>query len=256
MAIRFACTGTAGTRQSLPDDPLLWNSPIQLDPSATMRLIWQRRVEIDREAGNWVNLAFLYDALGNQELRDGAIARAIEHGVTNEVLIMLRRLQGRISDVPTDVIDAHLADLEDAKRYRSLAVVYEDLGRYRDAADVYLRGLVDQLAELSDFTLAHHLAELARTEVIPGLFVQALQEAAGEDDLWWQVRALEELGWTSELHALVLDNEARIETDPDLFEEQRVRLRMILATAKGDSDAYKRARQDLERIEAGIDWNS
>lgn len=213
-------------------------------------------VEIDREAGNWVNLVFLYDALGNEELRDAAVERAIEGGVTNQVLGMLRRLQGRLSEVPTEIIDAHIAELRDANEYRLLAVMYEDLGRYRDAAEVYLRGLVSELGELSNFTLAHHLAEFASTEVIPGLFVRALQEAADNDDLWWQMRALEELEWTSELYALVLDNEERIATDPDLDDTQRGHLRLVLARAKGDDRAYKEARKDLERLEAEIDWNT
>ena len=213
-------------------------------------------VEINREASNDVNLAFLYHAIGNEELRDKAVDRAIGAGATDELLVMLRRLQGRVAEVPPEVMKAHLTELEKPDRYRTLAVVYEDLGRYREAAEVFIRGLAADLASLEDFTVAHHLQELADTGIIPGLFVRALQEAADDDDLWWQVRAFEELGWTTELDALVLENEDRIETDPDLAEGQRARLRVIAARAKRDKNAFRQAREAEERLDAGTDWNS
>jgi len=203
-----------------------------------------------------VNLSFLYHGIGNQDLRDKAVDTAIAAGVTNEVLVMLRRLQGRIAEVPPTVIEEELARLEESGEYRGLAVVHEDLGQYREAAQVYLRGLAADLADLKDFTLAHHLKELVETEVIPGLFVQALQQAADADDLWWQVRALEELGWTTELEALVLDSEYQVDSDPELGDGQRAHLRMIAAQARGDEEGFRGARGDLELIEATTDWNT
>jgi hypothetical protein len=213
-------------------------------------------VEINREAENWVNLVFVYEGVGNEDLRDKAVERAISEGVTNEILVLLRRLQGRVADVPPTVIASEIERLTEKGNYRELTVLYEDLGRYRDAAEAFVKGLSKDLPEFSTFTLAHHLKELADTEVIPGLFVQALQEAADRDDFWWQVRALEELGWTTELHEFVLQNEARIETDPEMEEFTRAHLRMIAAEAKGDQHAAREARIVLERIEAQTDWNS
>lgn len=213
-------------------------------------------VEIEREAGNWVNLAFVYDGIGNEELRDKAVDKAVSQGVSEEVLLILRRLQGRVGDVPPEVIEAELGRQTEEGGYRIRAFIHEDLRQYREAADTYLEGLQADLPSLSAFTVAHHLKELMESEVIPGLFVEALQEAADKDDLWWQVRSLQELGWTSELDALVLENEERIATDPDLVETQRLDLRMIAALAKGDYDAYREARIVYERIEAQTEWGT
>jgi tetratricopeptide (TPR) repeat protein len=213
-------------------------------------------VEINREERNWVNLAFLYDAIGNVELRDEAIDKAIEEGVTSEILILLRRLQGRLREVPPKVVAEQLDRLREEGSFRSEAVLYQDLSDYRKAAEVYVDGLHVELSKYEDFTLAYYLKELAETNIVPGLFVSALQKAADEDDFWWQVRALEELEWTSELHAFVLENQARIERDKELDEEQRCRLRLLLAEATANEELYKEARQDLERLEARVDWNS
>jgi hypothetical protein len=213
-------------------------------------------VEINREAGNWVNLAFLYDAIDNSALRDQAVEKALEEGVTEEVLILLRRLQGRLPEVPSEVIEQRLDLLKEKGAYRSEAVLYEDLSQYRAAAEAYVKGLHTDLTDYEDFTLAFYLKELGETSIVPGLFVNALQKAADEDDFWWQVRALEELEWTSELHAFVLANRERIEVDEALDEEQRCRLRIVVAKANDDEQLYKQACQDLERLEAQVDWNT
>jgi hypothetical protein len=212
-------------------------------------------VEVNREAENWVNLAFLYNAIGNDELRDKAIETAISNGVTDQVLVLLRRVQGRVKDVPGDVIEAELERLADENSFRLSAVLLEDLGSFRRAAEAYLTGISNELSKYEDFTLAFYLKEMADTKIIPGLFLAALQEAADEDDLWWQVRALEELGWTTELHALVVDNRDRIEVDKELVEDQRCRLRIILAEATGDEELLRQSHIELEQIEASIDWN-
>jgi hypothetical protein len=213
-------------------------------------------VEIDRDAENWVGLAYLYNRLGNDELRDKAIEKAISAGVSIEVMLGLRAIQGRLSEVDQGVIADHLSKAEQDGRYREQASLHVDLGDHRAGAEAYIRGLTETMDDFSVFTVAHHLNELVSMNVIDGMFVEALEKAADEDDLWWQVRSLEELGWTPELRGFVLANEERIEQDPDLEEEQRVSLRMIAAEAKSDRAAYKKAREEQEKIDAGIDWNS
>ncbi len=39
--------------------------------------------------------------------------------------------------------------------------------------------------------------------IIEKLFEMKLRKAASEGDLWWQVRALEELDWESELRVVI-----------------------------------------------------
>jgi len=211
-------------------------------------------VEINRQAGNSVNLAFLYNSITNQELRDKAVNQALANGVSTDVLVMLRRLQGQVSDIPANVLDEHLQHLRAEGRFRARGALHADLGQHRKAAEAYVDGINSLLPDIEDFTLAYYLKELAGSDIITGLFVQALQTASDDDDLWWQVRALQELGWTTELHALLLNSKERIETDPDLGDVQRCELRLILARAKGDRAAEREARIALERHKAEITW--
>lgn len=197
-----------------------------------------------------MELAYLYNRIGNEELRDEAIERALAKGVGDEWLVSLRRLQGRIGDIPTERVEAALAAMTAEGAYRSRSFVYEDLGRYRDAAETYVRGLAADLGSLKTFTIARHLAELAESGVIEGLLVESLKEAAEREDLWWQVRALEQLGWTSELHALVLEHEDDIDVREDLREYQRFHLHSIVAKARQDQEAYREARTAMQRIRA------
>jgi hypothetical protein len=209
-------------------------------------------VEINRNAENWVNLAFLYDGISNEELRDEAVDKATAAGASDGVLLMLRRMQGRLGEVPKDMIDSELERLKDNYRERSLLL--EDLGRYREAAEEHLQGLAEDVPRLKNFTLAHHLAELANSGIIEGLFFQSLQEAAERDDLWWQVRALQELGWQSELDELVLGHEGELATREDLSDDMRAMLRAIAARARGDDDAAREAIKESERISADESW--
>ena len=57
---------------------------------------------------------------------------------------------------------------------------------------------------------AYYLKELSKSGLRRELFLLALEEQRVAGNLWWPVRALDELGYEKELTALVLDNEAQI----------------------------------------------
>jgi hypothetical protein len=208
-------------------------------------------VEINREAGNWGNLALFYDSIGNEDLRDSAIDNAIAEGLTDWNLIRLRRLQGRLALVPEDILERLLE--QEVKTHSGFAAggIYEDLQLHRKAAETYLRSLTGILDGGSDFTLAFSLKRILEGNVVSGLFLNALQEAADKEDLWWQVRALEELGWTSELRDLVQKNRDRIDA-LKLSEELKWRLRIILAEADENEDRLREARLEYEKIRARV----
>jgi len=64
--------------------------------------------------------------------------------------------------------------------------------------------------------------------LIKELFILALKQAKEKGDLWWEVRALQELGWHNELNGLVLRNAEEIERSDNLD------LKILLADAKDD----------------------
>lgn len=62
------------------------------------------------------------------------------------------------------------------------------------------RSLPDDL-----FAAAFYLRELVDEGLIEVLFIAALDDAAKQDDIWWQVRALQELGWDEDLKQLLVE---------------------------------------------------
>jgi len=69
-----------------------------------------------------------------------------------------------------------------------------------------------------------------------------LQDADDRNDLWWQVRALEELGRYDDSRELVLQHEEEI-----LMSEDNLLFRELLALAKGDRTEWLEARKALAR---------
>jgi hypothetical protein len=80
---------------------------------------------------------------------------------------------------------------------------------------------------------------LVNEGLLQELFVLALREASQRGDLWWQIRALEELGWYKELDALVLEHAKDIENTEDTS------LLLLLARAKGDVEKSVQLRKRL-----------
>ena len=91
------------------------------------------------------------------------------------------------------------------------------------------------------FSAAFYLKELQESELLSELFVLAFKQAETDEDLWWQVRALQELGWSTELSDLLLRSEAEIEAS------QHPLLQVLLASARADSDRVVELQIDIAR---------
>lgn len=207
-------------------------------------------VEINREANNWANLALFYDSIGNEDLRDRAIDAAIAGKLSDWNVIRLRRLQGRLALVPPEILQSEIEG-GSGKSDFAIGGIYEDLSEHRKAAEIYLRSLVADIKSTSDFTLAYELKQILEGSLVSGLFLNALQQAADKEDLWWQVRALEELGWTAQLHELVQRHRDAIDS-AKMSDECKWRLRIILAEADENHGKLKEARLEYEKIRASV----
>jgi hypothetical protein len=198
--------------------------------------------EIHREKKDFVQLATHYDVIGNKDLRDKYVEVAIQQGVDDETLIFLRgTLQNRPDLIPQEVVDRELErrarDKDWSQRARALLV----LGRYEEAAQDYVKGVQVSLGSHNYFTAAFYIKELVAEGIIEHLFMRALKEGIEEDNLWLQVRALQELGWHDELRERLLAQAERIEHsgDPMLLE--------VLAWAREDWHTYVRVRKAIEQ---------
>ena len=184
--------------------------------------------EIYRKNGEYEVLAGFYDAIGNRKLRDKYIELVIEADPSDESVCYLRGLQGRPDLIPDEVIKRELSRYTKNKEWNQRASLYCTLGMHREAATDYLRVISDDLKEGNVFAAAYYLKELVEENLIKELFIQALAKAKKENNLWWQVRVFQELGWHDELAKLLVKNAEVIEKSMD------VTLCGLLAKAKGD----------------------
>ena len=84
-----------------------------------------------------------------------------------------------------------------------------DLGRNVEAAHDYVKTVLESLENGRFFSAAFYLNQLAEGGLIDRLFEKALEEAVEKNDLWWQVRSLQELGWNPKLTSFSLPRRMR-----------------------------------------------
>lgn len=188
--------------------------------------------EIYREKEDFELLAIHYDGIGNEELRDKYIDLALKKQLSDSWVILLRSLQGRADLIPQEVIEREYEQRRKYNDWLQRARMLSKVGRNQEAVADYLRGIQKTLKENRIFSAAFYLKELASSNLIQEMFILAFKKASDDGDLWWQVRALQELGWESELRDLLIEHEDEISSGDDLM------LKMYLAHAKNDRDAY------------------
>lgn len=185
--------------------------------------------EIYRETEQFELLAIHYNAIGNIELRDKYVEKAIEKGTSPDAIFFLRgSLQERPDLVPTDIIDDHLAAFVGRDDYEQHARALRAVGRRVEAAQKYIQGINDSLQKSNWFSAAFYIKEFIEENLIEDLFKAAYKKSTEQGETWWQVRALQELGWYTELNDLLLSKKDEIDKSGDLM------LMELLAEAEGD----------------------
>jgi hypothetical protein len=206
--------------------------------------------EIYQENKNYELLATHYDIIGNEELRDKYIELALKGAVGDDTVIYFRSLQGKPELVPKEVAERELNRRAKERDWLQRARTLEHLGRHREAVKDYLKGIERALEKERIFTAACYLKELCESGLIDELFVQALKQAEEDKDLWWQVRALQELGWESELDELLRQNEKGIRESGDLY------FLSLLARTLGEDQAWLSIQKEIARQESSLYENN
>lgn len=186
--------------------------------------------EIYRENQEFELLAMHYHAIGNKELRDKYVELAIEKSPHDQTICHLRGLQGKPELIPQEIIDRELKGYIKTHDWSQRARFYKGLGRHREAVVDYIQGIGESLQQDNVFSAAFYLKELTNSGLIEEIFVLALKQFEAKGDLWWQVRAYQELGWDKELDDLVSRNAEEINQSDNPL------LRMLLADAKGEKE--------------------
>lgn len=195
--------------------------------------------EIYRENKKYSLLAGLYDSLGNIELRDKYIEIAIAENPSDDIICHLRGKQGKPELIPEDVKKRMYDKFTKNNNFSQRARFHMDVGLEIEAAKDYIADVKKSLDEGKFFSAAFYLKEMIEENLITRLFEEALKDATERDDLWWQVRALQELGWNSELNDLLIKNTDFINASGNTT------LQAYLAKANQDSDKYLELRKKI-----------
>lgn len=194
--------------------------------------------EMYREAKAYDKLAIHYHIMGNDELRDKYIRLSLRHDTSDDNITFLRGLQGRPDLIPQKVIQRQLAERSRQQAWHNRARLLHTVGRSLEAARDYIKGISRSLEIKNHFSAAFYLKEIAQSAIIDDLFEEALAEARAENDLWWQVRALQELGRPEDINKLMIEHSREIEQmneHEDTF--LAAELKRLLARARGDRAA-------------------
>ncbi len=195
-----------------------------------------------REKRNYVDLAIHYDDIDNKALRDKYINKVLQQknlGLDSEVF--LRSMQGRVDLVSKKTLPRRLRRLEQRREWGTLARIYRKLGWWIDAAAAYSKYAIHSLEEGNIFSAAFYLQEMTREGVVSKVFEEALRTFKQKDDLWWQYRALQELGRDDEAEALLVSHRQEIESS------DRTYIKAELYKALGDQEKANAAYEQMAR---------
>ena len=207
------------------------------------RLEWATSIaEIFREEGRFRELAYHYDSLGQNELRDKYIEEALKQDSSDHAICSLRSLQGRPDLIPAVVVKRQLQEFTDNTDLVDRGSLYINLNRYPEAALDWINSVKEDLERQNYFAAAFWAKRLVDRDVVNQLFILALKKAREDKDLWWQVRAMEELGWARERRELLLANAESID------ESDNLQLKQKLANAQGDSRRVLDISKEIARV--------
>jgi tetratricopeptide (TPR) repeat protein len=163
-------------------------------------------LDILKERQQFFLLAIRYEALGNPELRDKYIELAIEQDDSDENVIFLRSMQNRQDLIPKEALNREVRRRKKYADWSQLARLYSKVGNTKEAVLCYCKSVIEDIQSGRLFPAAYYLKELCEEQLENKLFALAYRQFTEENNLWWRIRALQELGWSDELKAVLTEN--------------------------------------------------
>jgi hypothetical protein len=160
-------------------------------------------------------LAMFYNQIGNKELRDKYIEKALTKTKNHGTIIFLRAMQEKANLIEPEVVEAEIIRLKNNKDWTQLGRLFVDIGNWSEAAKYYCQGIIKSIEEGNPFSAAFYLKEATEEKIHEKLFREALKVANKKGNLWLQIRALQELGWDTELDALLKKHATKIRKSGD-----------------------------------------
>ena len=186
----------------------------------------EAKVALDKK--KYVHLAIIYASLNNEKLKNKYINLALKNRPDNLTLIFLRKLQGRINLVPKRIKNKVINHQKKVKDWSQLARTYRDFEEYDKSILAYCKSIVKDLSKENNFSAAFYLKELSKAGLYNYLFEKDYLERAKNQELWWQIRNLQELGEYDQVEKILIKNKEKIENGDDSI------LKQMLYTCQGD----------------------
>jgi hypothetical protein len=191
------------------------------------------------ETERLTDLALDYHHSGRFALRDKYIEKALlNKDVPVEDQLFFRSLQGKVHLVDAAQIKRQFDEWKTGKNWSSLARACLHLGRHDEAVEYYCLTGIEGLKEGNPFLAGFYIKEMIDGKLVAYLFERALHQAKEKNDVWWQIRSLQELGRDDEIDGLVLQNRKLIES------RGREHELMYLKSALRSKQAKKRKTSD------------
>lgn len=196
-------------------------------------------MEMHREKEQFDLLAMQYSLMGNEKLRDKYINLALKNNPGDATIIYFRALQNKIDLVPKEIQQREYERLSKNEDWAQRARFHINHKNYLDALKDYINSVNSDINNGNFFSAAFYLKEMFEKNLVQKIFEMALKKSIESGDLWWQIRALEELEWISELYSLLIENADSIEQsdDPLLLEK--------LERARGNYQGMYEAMKDI-----------
>jgi hypothetical protein len=148
-------------------------------------------------------IIFLLDEVGNTRLRDDYIDKFIgQNSDDMDSQVYFRSMQGKIDLLDPLAVEEYLAELKRDESWSQVGRTLKHIGRGAEAAEYYLRDILESLSKGNTFSAAFYLKELSEEELHRPLFERAYKESRQRGEVWWEYRALQELELDDEIESL------------------------------------------------------
>jgi hypothetical protein len=181
-----------------------------------------KEIEEMKARRDYEELIFTFDNLGQADLRDKYIELHLKRDKSFEAKFYFRGLQGRLDLLDQGELKKHIEELDARNDWQDLASAYFRLGDKVNGTKFLAKHVARAIEEGNIFNAAYCFRSLLLNVTPADLFEKSLEVSRQKKDLFWELRALQELEWDDELRAVLDANKDEIATSSlpyDMFQK-------------------------------------
>lgn len=172
-------------------------------------------IQLYKESRNDFALATIYNEFKNIKLRDKHIENILSKTSDPDSIIYYRSMQKRLDLIPKAIIKNEIKRLTKEKSWHNLGRLYYHIHQFEKASEYYVKSIQESIKKGNLFSTAFYIKEINEL-LVDELFKIELKKAKEKNDIWWQMRCLQELGLQSKIKELLIKNKKRIKKSDDI----------------------------------------